>query len=253
MNYERLKTFVAVAEKKSFSEAAKVLFVSQPTITSQIKALEEELHTKLFERTTKRVEMTEAALILIKYAREIIRLSDAAQEKIQEIGSNIHGDLEIGCSFTIGEYILPTFLKRFKDNFPMVQIRADISNSDTIISCIKNHSVDVGLIETPIDDPQITLEPFLTDELLLIAAPDFLKENDGKVSAEHLKKIPLIMREKGSGTRAVVNHYLQMAGILESELNIVMELGSTESVKAAVEAGLGVSIISKATILKEKS
>ena len=252
MNYERLKTFVAVAEKKSFSEAAKVLFVSQPTITSQIKALEEELHTKLFERTTKRVEMTEAALILIKYAREIIQLSDAAQEKIQEIGSNIHGDLEIGCSFTIGEYILPIFLKRFKDNFPMVQIRADISNSDTIISSIKNHAIDVGLIETPIDDPQIILEPFLTDELLLIAAPDFLKENDGKISAESLKTIPLIMREKGSGTRAVVNHYLQMVGILESELNIVMELGSTESVKAAVEAGLGASIISRATISKEK-
>ncbi|WP_256200845.1 LysR family transcriptional regulator [Virgibacillus halodenitrificans] len=109
MNYERLKTFIAVAEKKSFSEAARILFVTQPTITSQIKALEEELNTKLFERTTKKVKMTQSAKILLQHAKEIVRLSDLAKKEIQDIEETTYGELGIGCSFTIGEYILPSF------------------------------------------------------------------------------------------------------------------------------------------------
>ncbi|WP_255259579.1 LysR family transcriptional regulator [Lentibacillus sp. CBA3610] len=107
MNYERLKTFIAVAEKNSFSEAAKILYVTQPTITSQIKSLEEELNTKLFERTTKKVEMTQSAKILLKYAREIVQMNDSARKEITDMESTTYGDLGMGCSLTIGEYILP--------------------------------------------------------------------------------------------------------------------------------------------------
>lgn len=252
MNYERLKTFIAVAEKKSFSEAGKILFVTQPTITSQIKALEEELNTKLFERTTKKVAMTESAIILFKYAKEIIRLSDSAQKEILKIEDIIHGDLSMGCSLTIGEYILPMYLKKFKDLYPLIHMSVDISNSNKIVSNLKDQLIDVGLIETPIDDPQIIVEPFLADELILIAAPNYFTTNEREISINRLKNIPLIMREKGSGTRAVVETYLNQAGISIDELNVVMELGSTESIKATVESGLGVSIISKNAIIKEE-
>lgn len=252
MNYERLKTFIAVAEKKSFSDAAKILFVTQPTITSQIKALEEELNTKLFERTTKKVEMTQSAVILYQYAREIIHLSDAAQKEILKIEDKIHGDLSMGCSFTIGEYILPVYLKKFKDMYPLIQMSVDISNSNTIVTSLKDQLIDVGLIETLIDDPQIMIEPFLADELILIAAPNYFSNNEIKISMDQLKQTPLIVREKGSGTRAVVEQYLNQAGMSIDELNVVMELGSTEAIKAAVESGLGVSIISKNAILKEQ-
>lgn len=252
MNYERLKTFIAVAEKKSFSDAAKILFVTQPTITSQIKALEEELNTKLFERTTKKVEMTQSAVILYQYAREIIQLSDAAQKEILKIEDKIHGDLSMGCSFTIGEYILPVYLKKFKDMYPLIQMSVDISNSNTIVTSLKDQLIDVGLIETLIDDPQIMVEPFLADELILIAAPNYFSNNEIKISMDQLKQTPLIVREKGSGTRAVVEQYLNQAGMSIDELNVVMELGSTEAIKAAVESGLGVSIISKNAILKEQ-
>ncbi|AIF44293.1 selenium metabolism-associated LysR family transcriptional regulator [Virgibacillus sp. SK37] len=251
MNYERLKTFIAVAEKKSFSEAARILFVTQPTITSQVKALEEELNTKLFERTTKKVKMTQSAKILLHHAKEIVRLSDLAKKEIQDIEETTYGELGIGCSFTIGEYILPSFLKKFKDLYPLIQMRMEISNSDRIVTHIKDQLIDVGLIETPMDDPQIMIEPFLEDELILIAAPNYF-DNEDDITLEQLKNVPLITRERGSGTRAVVNQYLKQAGITMDDLNVVMELGSTEAIKSAVESGLGVSIISQNAIVKEK-
>ncbi|WP_313235966.1 selenium metabolism-associated LysR family transcriptional regulator [Sporosarcina ureae] len=251
MNYERLKTFIAVAEKKSFSDAAKILYVTQPTITSQIKALEEELNTKLFERTTKKVAMTLSAHVLLKYAKEIIRLSDSAQKEILQMENTITGDLSMGCSLTIGEYILPEFLKRFIDSYPLIQMSVKIENSNKIVDNLKDQLIDVGLIETPIEDPQITLEPILEDELILIAAPDYFSNNELNISLDQLKETPLIIREKGSGTRAVVDKYLKQAGLSLNDLNIVMEFGSTEAIKTAVELGLGVSFISKSAIKKE--
>ena len=252
MNYEKLKTFMIVAEKRSFSEAAKLLYVTQPTITAQIKSLEEELNTKLFERTTKKVELTQSAKILMKYAREMIRLNDMAHKEIMRIEDTVYGELSMGCSFTIGEYILPEFLKIFKGMYPLIQMEVDITNSNNIVSNIKDQRIDVGLIETPIDDPDVIVEPIMEDELILIASSSYLPKQDMKVSLEKLKQLPLIVREKGSGTRAVVNQYLKQAGLTESDLNIVMELGSTEAIKAVVEAGLGVSIISKSAIKKEQ-
>lgn len=251
MNYERLKTFIAVSEKKSFSEAAKILYVTQPTITAQIKALEEELNTKLFERSTKKVEITQSAAILLKYAKEVVRLTDTVHKEIEEFEGSLNGELNIGCSMTIGEYILPESLKQLKNRYPLVRMRVDIANSNQIVAKLKDQLADVGLIETPVDDPQIILEPFLEDELILIAAPDYFSGSEIKITLDQLKHTPFIVREKGSGTRAVVNTLLKEKGIALNDLHVVMELGSTEAIKAAVESGLGVSIISKNAIKKE--
>lgn len=252
MNYERLKTFIAVSEKKSFSEAAKILYVTQPTITAQIKALEEELNTKLFERTTKKVEMTQSAAILLKYAKEIVHFNDLAKKEISEIEETMYGDLRIGCSLTIGEYILPVFLKNLKDMYPLINMSVEITNSNNIVINMKDQLIDVGLVETPINDPQLVVEPFLEDELILIAAPHYFANKEITISPDLLKTTPLIMREKGSGTRAVVMERLQAAGLSPDKLNVIMELGSTEAIKSAVAAGLGVSIISKHAIKKEQ-
>lgn len=173
MNYDRLKTFIIVAEKNSFSEAAKRLYVTQPTITSQVKSLEDELDTKLFERTTKKVEMTQAAKVLLAYARDIVQMNDTARKKISQMESRSYGDLGMGCSLTIGEYYLPAFLKRFKEAYPLIQIQVSIANSTQIVDRIKDQVIDVGLIETRIEDDDIKLESFLEDELVLIAPPDF--------------------------------------------------------------------------------
>lgn len=251
MNYDRLKTFIIVAEKNSFSEAAKRLYVTQPTITSQVKSLEDELDTKLFERTTKKVEMTQAAKVLLAYARDIVQMNDTARKKISQMESRSYGDLGMGCSLTIGEYFLPAFLKRFKEAFPLIQIQVSIANSTQIVERIKDQVIDVGLIETRIEDDDIKLESFLEDELVLIAPPDFLSEGN-TITLEKMQETPIIFREEGSGTREVMRYYLQQAGLSEDDLNIVMELGSTEAVKAVVESGLGVSFISKKAIQKEE-
>ncbi|WP_296361704.1 selenium metabolism-associated LysR family transcriptional regulator [Virgibacillus sp.] len=252
VNYERLQTFIAVAEKNSFSEAAKKLFVTQPTITSQIKALEEELQTKLFERTTKTVKLTQSGEILLKYARNIVQLSNLARKEILKIEEKIYGDLKIGCSLTIGEYILPHFLKRFKEKYPLIHMQAKISNSTSIVHHIKDQVVHVGLIETPINDKHIVMHPILEDELCLVTKVDYFPFLEKQITLDQLKNIPLIIRENGSGTREVVEQYLKRAGVSFHDLNIVMELGSTEAIKAVVESGLGASFISKNAILKEK-
>lgn len=251
MNYERLNTFITVYEQRNFSDAAKILFVSQPTITSHIKALEEELESKLFERTTKKIIPTESARILYKYAKRIVRFTQLAQKEIRNINDIPHDDLPIGASMTIGEYILPSFLKQFKDQFPLITINTKITNSENIITQIKNRQIDIGLIETVTDETELKIEPILEDEIVLITPIDYQFQKKKTVTVDELKKIPLIFREKGSGTREVTESYIEKAGISSDSLQIVMELGSTESIKSAVEAGLGAAFVSNNVIQKE--
>ncbi|MDC3414060.1 selenium metabolism-associated LysR family transcriptional regulator [Aquibacillus sp. 3ASR75-11] len=251
MNYEKLKTFITVADKKSFSEAAKLLYLSQPTITSQVKALEEHLNTTLFERTTKQVQLTQAAQVLYRYAKEIIRLSEMAEKEIISMSDHVYGDLEIACSLTIGENVLPQILGAFREAYPLIKMSVDITNTTQILQKVKDHVLDLGLIEAPIEDPELYLEPFLEDELVLVATPHYFEKEKTMVTLEELKVLPLVLREKGSGTRTVMNQHLINSGLNPSNLNVVLELGSTEAVKSAVESELGLSIISKSAIKKE--
>jgi DNA-binding transcriptional LysR family regulator len=251
LNYEQLKTFLSVADKKSFSETARVLHLSQPTVTSHIKSLEKNLNTTLFERTTKQVELTPSAKILYRYAKKIVKLSEIAENEILGISKTIQGRLTIASSLTIGEYVLPQALGKFKEIYPHIQMNVDITNTHQILSRIKDHVLDIGLIEAPVEDPELVLEPFMEDELVLIAKPTYFEQETPTINPEELIALPLILREEGSGTRTVMETHLIRAGLNPSNLNLILELGSTESVKSAVESGLGVSIISKTAIKKE--
>ncbi|WP_059104289.1 selenium metabolism-associated LysR family transcriptional regulator [Alkalihalobacillus shacheensis] len=251
MNYEHLKTFVSVAERKSFSETAKKLYLSQPTITSQIKSLEKSLSTTLFERTTKQVELTPAAKILYRYATKIINLSEEAEKEIANLLGKVHGDLFIPCSLTIGENILPNLLKTFTEKYPLIELSAAIVNSTQILNMINDNVADIGLIEAPLESPGLVLEPFMEDELIIIAKNGFFDGGKMELGLDDLVKTPMIVREKDSGTRAVMNQYLTESGISTDDLNVILELGSTEGIKSAVESGLGISIISKNSIYKE--
>ncbi|WP_085506084.1 selenium metabolism-associated LysR family transcriptional regulator [Thalassobacillus devorans] len=251
MNYEKLQTFITVAEKKSFSEAAKILYLSQPTITSQIKSLEKDLNTSLFDRTTKQVQLTAAAHVLYRYAKEIIKVSDTAKKEILSMSEQVHGDLEVACSLTIGENILPPILREFKAAYPFIQMRVNITNSASIIKKVKDHVLDIGLIEAPMEDPNLYIQPFMEDELVLVAPPDYFAEETKGIMLSEIASLPLVLRERGSGTRTVMNEYLQANNINPEQLKIEFELGSNEAVIAAVEAGLGLSILSKSAIKKE--
>ncbi|WP_099364639.1 selenium metabolism-associated LysR family transcriptional regulator [Fredinandcohnia onubensis] len=251
MNFDQLKTFVTVADKKNFSESAKTLYLSQPTITSQIKSLERHLNTTLFERTTKQVELTASAKIFYKYAKEIIRLSESAEKEISDLHGEIHGQLKVASSLTIGENILPQLLGSFKENYPLIELSIDITNTDQILLQIKDHVLDLGLIEAPVKDPDLILQPFMKDELILIAPCDFFGADKVDITMKELFHLPLVLREKGSGTRTVMVQCIKKHGYTPTKLNVVLELGSTEAIKQAVEAGLGFSIISKNAIKKE--
>ncbi|SDI02240.1 selenium metabolism-associated LysR family transcriptional regulator [Alteribacillus bidgolensis] len=253
MNHDHLKTFLTVADQKSFSEAARILYLSQPTITSQIKALESAINATLFVRTKKYVELTQAAKTLYPYAKEILNTQIQAQNDIHQLLGELHGKLIVASSLTIGENILPSLLYEFKTKYPRVELDTEIINSQYIAEMVKNEELEIGLIEAELEEPVLEMEPFMSDELLLVARKGYFTELKQMITIEELSTTPIVLREKGSGTRTVVHQHLKNNGISPEDLNIVLELGSTEAVKTAVEAGLGVSILSKHAIRKELS
>ncbi|AOM81840.1 selenium metabolism-associated LysR family transcriptional regulator [Salisediminibacterium beveridgei] len=251
MNNEHLRTFVAVAKKESFSEAARALYVSQPTVTAQIKALEEELNSKLFLRTKKSVDITAAGKVLFHYAEEILNLCTQAQNEIDALEDVLWGTLYVASSLTVGESVLPVILHDFTKDHPSIQLKTEIINSSQIVDMISHSEIEVGLIEVDIRNPKLAIEPFMDDELVLFTHRDMPLSEEGFVSFADFKEMPLIMREEGSGTRTVFEAGMSSRGHYLDDCHVVLEIGNTESIKTAVEAGLGVSILSKNTVRKE--
>lgn len=251
VNNDHLRTFVAVAKKESFSEAAKALYVSQPTVTAQIKSLEEELNTKLFIRTKKSVDITAAGKVLFHYAEEILNLCTQAQNEIASLEDVLWGTLYVASSLTVGESVLPVIMHDFTKEHPSIQLKTEIINSSQIVDMVRHSEIEVGLIEVDIHNPRLAIEPFMDDELVLFTDKNMPLPEDGYVSMSDFKALPLIMREEGSGTRTVFESGLASRGHYLDDCNVVLEIGNTESIKTAVEAGLGVSILSKNTVRKE--
>lgn len=254
MNLEQLKVFYMAATKKNFSETAKVLHLSQPSVSLQIKNLEAYLNTPLFIRTTKKIELTDTGEVLFHYAEKILHLVNKAEKEITLLSDSIHGDLKIGASLTIGEHLLPFYLGKFKQEFPKVNIIMKIYNSHQIIEKLINEEIDLGFIEASIPHKKIFTQSFLEDELVIIASrnnPHPLIENRHSLTPMELFEIPIIMREQGSGTRQVIEENLIKNNLDPNKLNVILELENTESIKSAVESGMGISIISKTAVKKE--
>lgn len=257
MNEQQLLVFMTVAEKSSFSESAKRLHMAQPTVTAQIKSLENELDAQLFYRTTKHVELTEAGHILYRYGKDILHAIDQAKKDIDSLKETVSGSLEIAASLTIGEYVLPKILGNIKKKYPHITLAMHIMNTEQIVTHIRDRRADVGLVEGLVDGADLHLQPFQMDELVLIAAPEFdhpaLNKDRERADCDVLLDTPLIMREKGSGTRQVLEKRLTQKGIDPSALHLYLELGSTEAVKGAVAENLGISVISSSAIEKERA
>ncbi|WP_082677125.1 selenium metabolism-associated LysR family transcriptional regulator [Bacillus sp. FJAT-29937] len=253
MNLEHLKVFYTAATKKNFSETAKVLHLSQPSVSLHIKHLEEYLHTTLFDRSTKKMELTHAGTILFSFVEQINQLVNQVEKEISLLSDSIHGNLRLGASLTIGEYLLPYFLGDFIKQYPNVHISLIVDNSKQIIEKLLDGTIDLGFIESAIPRKEFDSLPFLEDELVIISSArhphPYLAEDT--IEPELLFSLPFIAREEGSGTRQVLESILLKHHIEIDQLNIVMELEHTESIKSAVESGLGVAIISKTTIQKE--
>jgi DNA-binding transcriptional LysR family regulator len=243
------------ATKKNFSETAKALHMSQPSVSLQIRQLEESLNTQLFNRTTKKVYLTPAGELLFKAAKTILQQVNETKKELQQLTQSIHGNLIIGASQTIGEYILPYLFGTFKQKFPNVNINLKIYNSQQIVDKLNDEEINLGFIESMISYPEFVQESFLEDELIIISS-DYIGGSTYEnpyISVEELFTLPFILREQGSGTRQVIEETLRQNNLNPTKLNVILELENTESIKSAVESGMGISIISKVAVQKELS
>jgi DNA-binding transcriptional LysR family regulator len=247
----RLQVFHTVARLLSFTKAAETLHMTQPAVTFQVRQLEEHFNTRLFDRTHNRISLTEAGNRVFGYADRIFELYSEMENAVREMTGEIRGALTIGASTTIAEYMLPTLLGDFKAKYPDVDIHLKVSNTDGIVSMVENNTIDLGVVEAPVANRNLVVEVCRKDHLVAIAPPNHELAGSGPVPLTRLLDYPFICREEGSGTREVISEYLGTLGACDANLNISMELGSPEAVKGAVEAGMGLSVVSRATIQKE--
>jgi DNA-binding transcriptional LysR family regulator len=247
----RLQVFHTVARLLSFTKAAESLHMTQPAVTFQVRQLEEYFNTRLFDRTHNRISLTDAGSLVYKYSDRIFELYNEMENSVREMTGEISGALTIGASTTIAEYMLPSLLGDFKVRYPDVNIHLKVSNTDGIVSMVENNTIDLGVVEAPVGNKNLVVETCRPDQLLAIVPPGHPEAERTSLTFTDLLKYPFICREEGSGTRDVINEYLRKINAGGDELNVSMELGSPEAVKGAVEAGMGISVVSRATIQKE--
>ena len=244
----RLKVVRAVAEHLNFRKAAEQLFLIQPAVTLQIKALENDLGMRLFDRTGGRITLTRQGSALLGYANQLARLASQAERELGCSEGIVSGELALGASTTIAQYVLPRLLEVFQNEYPKIQFSLQSGNTSEVVRCLLEGRVALGLIEGPARERGVRTEPFMEDELMLITPPSF--DSDRLAPAQFLSS-SLLMRERGSGSRRVVELALEKVGFKLKAFKKVMELDSTEAIKSAVEAGLGVGFVSRWAIAKE--
>lgn len=245
MDLWQLHIFIKVIELKSFSKAGKAVHLSQPTISSHIKDLEDYLGCRLIDRLGKEAAPTKAGELLFRYAKKLIALKNETEAAIAEFQGEVKGNLKIGGSTIPGGYILPRLIGAFIKQFPGAKASLSISSTDEIIARILSGDLELGVVGARTSDKNIWQEKIIEDELCLIIHPDHPWSGKGKISADDLVKEPFIMREAGSGTMKSFFSHIDEKSISRENMNITAEMGSTEAVKEAVKSGLGVSIISR--------
>jgi len=247
----RLQVFHAVAKHLSFTKAAEALFMTQPAVTFQVKQLEEHFNTRLFERGHGRNSLTSAGQLVLEYAEKILALSAELDLRLKEMTGEVGGLLLVGASTTIAEFLLPQVLGDFKSKYPKVQPRLTVANSETVENRVAEHTLDIGFIEAPSHRDSVATDVCCEDELQAVCAPSHPLARLKSATLKQLVQYPFISREAGSGTREVIDQYLQKSGVAPDSLNVVMELGSPEALKGLVATGLGFTILSRAAVAKE--
>ncbi len=247
----RLQVFHAVAKHLSFTKAAEALFMTQPAVTFQVKHLEEHLGTRLFDRVHGRISLTPAGSVALEYAERILGLADELDRRLKEMSGQAAGPLLIGASMTIGEYVLPQLIGKFKARFPAVVPTLFVGNSEAVQDRVAERSLDLGFIEGDSHRASLLSELCCEDELQVVCAPSHRLAQDAFTLPAALTRHAYINREAGSGTREVIDHYLQKEGVAPESLDVVVELGSPEAIKGLAATGLGFAIMSRVIVAKE--
>lgn len=247
MYYDALKTFVTLAELKNFTKTSEALHISQPSVSLHIKNLEKEFQTELFIRSPKHVQITPTGNILYNRAKQIISLYEQTKEDILEHHHSVQGELKIGASFTIGEYILPSFLSKLQRDFPKLKLTIIIGNTEEIIQHVRQFHVDIGLIEGQTNDKELSAHPFMQDELFIISSPNYpgFKRD---MNLHDLQNHTWITREEGSGTGEYINHVIRSNGL---KVKSLLTISSNQGIKESVIKGMGISLLSRSVIERE--
>ena len=251
MSDRRLQVFHAVARLLSFTKAAEVLHMTQPAVTFQIRQLEEQFDTRLFDRAHNRVSLTEAGHVTFEYAEVIFEKYSEMENAVHEITGNISGSLTLGASITISENMLPSLLGDFNQKNPEVLLRLRVSNTEGIVSMVENNVIDLGIVEGPVTNKNLLVEVCRKDDLVTVVSADHALANEKTINVKKVLNYPFICREEGSGMREVIVEYLKSQGLGKHALKACLELGSPEAVKGAIEAGMGISILSSVSVSKE--
>ena len=247
----RLQVFHAVAKHLSFTKAAEALFMTQPAVTFQIKQLEEQFNIRLFDRSQGRITLTLAGALALEYADRILGLSGELEMRMKESSNQAAGPLLIGASMTVGEYVLPQLIGKFKARFPAVVPTLFVGNSEAVQERVAERTLDLGFIEGDSHLSTLQSEVCCEDELQVVCAPSHPLAKDPFALPASLTQHPYVSREAGSGTRAVIDRYLQQAGVSPESMNRVVELGSPEALKGLVATGMGFAIMSHVIAAKE--
>tara|TARA_B100002019_G_scaffold54342_1_gene46434 strand:+ start:2709 stop:3596 length:888 start_codon:yes stop_codon:yes gene_type:complete len=251
MSDKRLLVFYTVAKVLSFTKAAKKLHMTQPAVTFQVRQLEEKFDLKLFDRKQNRIYLTEAGQKAFYYADKIFNLNNEMQHELKILSDEQNTSINLGGSTTVAQYLLPLLLKGFLKEYPFLKINITEANTEEIVIKVDEAEVDLGIVEAPVKHPDLLSEIFRADELFLIVNSSHPLSSQQELEVDQLLELPIIMREDGSGTKEVIVNYLKEHYVDISKLNVVMEFGNSESIKGAVEANVGVAILSMHTIQKE--
>ncbi|MBW2558720.1 MAG: LysR family transcriptional regulator [Deltaproteobacteria bacterium] len=242
---QQMRSLVCLAEERSFSRAAKKMYLTQPSLTKHIKNLEEETGVQLVDRKSRGISLTPEGRILCESARRVFGLIDDTGEKIARMKDNESGSISIAASTIPATYILPHSLSKFRDGHKNIRCYVRTNDSDLTLDMILNDEAEIGFIGREIAGRKLRAESLWRDRLVLVVPASHKWSGRGKVSLNEVSTEPFVSRERGSATRKVLEEYLRKnTNLALSGFNIVCELGSSEAVKEAILAGLGVSIIS---------
>jgi DNA-binding transcriptional LysR family regulator len=238
----QLRTFKTVADLNSFSLAANRLKLSQPSVSYQVKELEEALGLPLLDRLGKRIQLTEGGTLLYGYARRMLDVLDEASIAIEEMRGIQRGNLRVGASTTVGIYILPAALGAFKKLHPGLVISLEIGTRARVQEQVLRNELDLAVVGPALKDPDLAIVPFMSDELVVIAPAGHPLAAHRALTLKDLTGEPFVMREAASGSRWSLEKAARKAG---AKLTVAMELGSNGAIKHAVESGLGLAVISR--------
>ena len=248
LDLPKLRIFIAVARAGSFTRAAELLDLRQPTVSQQVQVLERGLRVQLFERLGRSVQPTAAGAALLPYAERMLELVDEAQTATREAAGLSARTLRLGAGNTLATYVLPDLLARLRWERPDVIVQITVGNTDQLLDAVLDTRVELALVGSPVADERLEIRPFLQDELVAIAAPEGPWTGKKSVPLDELRKETLLMRESGSALQASVAALLREHDVRPEH---TITLGNLEAIKRSVEAGLGVAIVPEIAVRRE--